>query len=427
MITCCRSALFTTLLFLLFLSGCGFEPGLSREKKPPLSADLVIVGDGIGGLTASLEASRRGAAVIVFSGEPLDEAWSWAEGALCPEESADAAAFEELLRDAGWTGYSERQMAQLYERAAGDLAWLIGETGLELTRTAPHRCVPKNLSYDQVYRDLLESARQEGVRFIEEAALEELLISDGNEISGVGFIDPAGVYNHVYAPAVILADGGFLDDRERVEELAPGTVVAAWRKGGGEGLKLAREARLDLVEESHLAYALVMESGQGWVRADPPPGALAIIDGEPFPFSHDRENELLLMLLNSSPGSGYLLLRGAGLKEKEKPDWPSYVDLSAFMESHALEIPKLKGYFKNKGDQIFAGRIEAVASYCLGGIAVNDSGQALRNKLPVEGLYALGETAGALNGDAIIAGLALTEALVWGRSLGSTAIRQGEP
>jgi succinate dehydrogenase/fumarate reductase flavoprotein subunit len=51
----------------------------------------------------------------------------------------------------------------------------------------------------------------------------------------------------------------------------------------------------------------------------------------------------------------------------------------------------------------------------------------LRNEEPVEGLYALGETAGVLNGKTIIPGFPLTEALVWGRRLGSTACRLLEP
>ncbi|MGI6614574.1 MAG: FAD-binding protein [Dethiobacteria bacterium] len=421
-----RSILLTTLLLLFFLSGCGFEPGLSRDKKPPLSADIIVVGDGIGGLVASLEASRKGAAVIIFSGEPLAEDWLWEEGALCPEERADGRSFEDFLDDAGRMGCQKWHLALICERAAGDLEWLSRETGLKFSQEAPQRCLRANLSYDQVHRRLCESLQREGVRFIEGAVLEELLIQ-GGEISGVGFTDPAGVYNHIYAPAVILADGGFLDDQAWVEELAPGTAVAPWRSGGGESLKLAREAGLDLVEESRFAYTLAAEKRQGWMPVETPPGALAVVDEELIPLSPDRETELVQMLAKSPSSRGYMLLSGAGLKEKEEPDWPRYSDIGAFMEDCALELPELERYFRKGRSEIFAVRIKAVASYCLGGIAVDKTGRVLRNEEPVEGLYALGETAGVLNGKTIIPGFPLTEALVWGRRLGSTACRLLEP
>jgi aspartate oxidase len=149
-----RNILLTTLLLLFFLSGCGFEPGLSRDKKPPLSADIIVVGDGIGGLVASLEASRKGAAVIIFSGEPLAEDWLWEEGALCPEERADGRSFEDFLDDAGRMGYQKWHLTLICERAAGDLEWLSRETGLKFSQEAPQRCLPANLSYDQVHRRL---------------------------------------------------------------------------------------------------------------------------------------------------------------------------------------------------------------------------------------------------------------------------------
>ena len=79
--------------FVLFsVPGCGFEPGLGEEQVLPLSADLIVIGDGVGGLTASLEAVRQGAAVLLFVEEPLEEGRFWEEGALHPKESEAAGA-----------------------------------------------------------------------------------------------------------------------------------------------------------------------------------------------------------------------------------------------------------------------------------------------------------------------------------------------
>ena len=211
-----NTLLFVLVSLLLLAPGCGFEPGLSEEKVLPLSGDLIIVGDGIGGLTAALEAARQGAAVILFSEKPLDERWMWEEGAICPDESAGPGLLEEMSaafdKDKGKKWHYEL----LARKAAADLAWLCRETGLSMVREDRCRCFPENLSYTQVHRRLKERALQEGVRFIEGAVLEELLINAFGEAAGVNFFDPAGVLNTAYAPAIILADGGYLSDPEQI-------------------------------------------------------------------------------------------------------------------------------------------------------------------------------------------------------------------
>lgn len=413
---------FVATLFLL--SGCGFEPGLSEDKALPISADLVVIGDGIGGLAASLEASRRGASVVLFSGESPGERWMWEEGFLRPRKSAGS--FKKLIADRGWSGYQKWHFDLLYRNASEDLAWLSRETGLKV-EPGPDGVIPQNRSYDQVHSLLKEKACQEGVRFIEGAVLEELL-QDGDSVAGAGFTDTAGVYNDVYAPAVILADGGFLGDPAQVGELAPGTAVAPWiGSGGGRGVALAREAGLDLVSETAFSYAPAVEEKQGQALGEPPVETLMILDREIFLFSELQRNELVGLLLESPSQSAYLLVPEAGLKPKQKPDWPRYSGIDAFMKHYRLRLPELSRRFRQPEKPFLGCRIKPVAVYCLGGIAVNDAGLVLRNKEPVKGLYALGETAGGLNGETVIPGVALTEALVWGRYLGSAAADQLEP
>lgn len=419
-----RRALGFFLATLFLLSGCGLEPGLSEDKALPISADLVIIGDGIGGLAASLEASRRGASVVLFSGEPPVERWMWEEGFLSPGKSAGS--FKKLMADCGWSGYQKWHFDLLYRNAPEDLAWLFGETGLQV-EPGSHRLIPKNLSYDQVHSLLKEKASQEGVRFIEGAVLEELL-QDGNSVAGAGFTDPAGVHNDVYAPAVILADGGFLGDPAQAGELAPGTAVASWiSSGGGRGVALAREAGLDLLGGTAFSYAPAVEEKQGRALGEPPAETLVILDREVFLFSELQENELVRLLLESPSQSAYLLVPEAGLKPKQKPDWPRYSGIDAFMERYRLRMPELNRRIRLPEKPIFGCRVKAVAVYCLGGVAVNNSGVALRNNEPVKGLYALGETAGGLNGKAVVPGVVLTEALVWGRHLGAAATGRQEP
>ncbi|MGB4642734.1 MAG: FAD-dependent oxidoreductase [Dethiobacteria bacterium] len=423
-----RSILLIALIFLLLLTpGCSLEPGLSEGKVLPLSSDIIIVGDGIGGLTAALEAARKGAAVILFSEEPLDEHWMWEEGALCPGDSGKPEPLEEILAATGEGRGKKWHYKLLARNAATDLAWLSRETGLRMAREERFRCFPENLSYDQLHKRLKEKLLQEGVRFIEGVVLEELLFNENGEAAGINFFDPAGVLNTAYAPAIILADGGYLNDPEQVKELAPDTAVASWRHSGrGTGIKLARAAGLEIVDEALFSYTLAVEKDQNWVPVEPPPGTLLIVDRQILLFSQYDEAELVKMLVNSASGNGYLLVAGAGLRPEHEPDWPRYNSVAAFMESYKLQIPELNRRFRNPQATFFGCPVKPVASYCLGGIAINESGLVLQKDQPVKGLYALGETAGALNGAAIMPGAALTEALVWGRHLGTVAARQIE-
>lgn len=420
-----RGILMLILASLFLLWGCGLEPGLNNEDKVmPLSVDLVVVGDGFGALTASLKASRKGAAVVLFSGEPLDERWMWEEGFLCPKKSSSSRSFEKSVAKAGWSGYQGWQYELLYKNAQKDLDWLIRETGLKASRRGG-RVIPKNLSYEEAHHLLKEKVLQEGVRFLESAVIEELLHDDGSAL-GLGFTDPAGIYNEVYAPVIILADGGFLGDAAQVEELAPGAVAAPWRGGGGAGIKLAREAGLDLVDETTFSYALSAEEDPGRPLLEAPRGTMVIVDDELFLFSELQQRQLMKKVLKSPSESAYLLVPEAGLKEKQAPNWPLYSDFDAFLNRYRLQEPELSRRIGQRGKPFYGCRAVPVASYCLGGVAVNRLGEVLRRKEPVKGLYAMGETAGRLNGGAMIPGLALSETLVWGRRLGTKAAEQLE-
>ncbi|NLA11388.1 MAG: FAD-binding protein [Firmicutes bacterium] len=410
--------------FVLFsVPGCGFEPGLGEEQVLPLSADLIVIGDGVGGLTASLEAVRQGAAVLLFVEEPLAEGRFWEEGALHPKEAeaAGAGTLQEALAACGRGRGKGWHYELLSQNAAGALAWLSRETGLQMLPGEGFRYLPDNLFSVHPHRCLRETAVQEGVRLIAGVELKELLFGAGGEAAGVSFCDPAGQLNEAYAPAVILADGGFLGNPAKMAELAPEVTAASWREESrGGGLELARAAGLDLVDESLFSYALARETEAGWAPVEPPPETLLIIDGQIVPCSSYRESDLVELLRGTPPGSGYLLLPGD--RVEEAPDWIRYSGIVSFLEDVQLDLPELRRRFRNPETVFWGCPVKPAAAYCLGGIAVEEAGRVLRDGKAVGGLYALGETAGGLNGEAVMPGAALTEALVWGRLLGAAAV-----
>ncbi|NMD42407.1 MAG: hypothetical protein GYA86_03740, partial [Firmicutes bacterium] len=334
-----RPALLLLFSLLLTLPGCGFEPGLKDEQILPLSADLIVIGDSVGGLAASLEASRRGAAVVLFAGDSLDEGLFWEEGAVGPGDPEEAGLLEEAL--AGWgRGSGKGWHFELIARnAAADLVWLSRETGLRLIPEGEFRLLPENLSTTRPDERLRELARQEGVRFIERAKPDKLLFGASGEAAGISFHDSAGLSNRAHAPAVILADGGFLNDPDQIAELAPGVLAVSGRAGGRAwGIELGRAAGLDLVDQSLFSYTLALEKAADWVRVEPPPETLFIVERQIISSDRYRESDLVELLLESPLETACLLLPETGLEADAVPDWPRYHGINAFQESYQLDL-----------------------------------------------------------------------------------------
>ncbi len=411
-------------LSLLLFSGCSPEAGLRDEEALPLTGDIIVLGSGIAGLTAALEAARHGASVILCYDELQDDRWMWDDGALGTGEGSNAGSIEKALAAFGQGEGKAWHYELLARNADKGLAWLIRETGLKVVSSEPLRHLPENISYIQAQRRLLETALGEGIRIVEGAVVEELLISDAGRAAGIEFIDSFDVQYTAYAPAVILADGGYLNDREWFQKVNPGITVASWRcSREGDGIKLARAAGLDMVNEMQFSYVLAIEEAQSWVDVDPPPGTVLIVDDQVYPFPQQADAAMVDQILNSAAERGYLLVAEAGLGPEHELNWPRYSGVDAFMEAYQIELPSLRRRFSRPQGNFYGCPVKPVAAYCLGGISVDESGTVLREGRPVEGLYAIGETAGVLNGAALMPGTALTEALVWGRHVGEAAAR----
>lgn len=204
-------------------------------------------------------------------------------------------------------------------------------------------------------------------------------------------------------------------------ELAPAAQPASWRaKQSGVGFQLGLSAGLDLLETNLFAYAPAMQLYGEWIKADWPPRALLTVEERVIPLDGKTVEDLTLALKDSPGMMGFLLVAGSHFIEDDIP-WPEYEGIDSFMEVHDIDSALLRRWFAHPRGVFYGLPVKAVAEYCLGGIAVNDKSEALRDNEAFSGLYVIGEAAGGLHGENLAPGAAMSEAVIWGRLVGKEA------
>jgi L-aspartate oxidase len=186
--------------------------------------DAVVVGSGIAGLYAALQAHEHGLRVLVVTKGSIDEANTrYAQGGIAaavgPDDSAQAH-WEDTI-EAGAGLVDEEAAHVLTDEAADRIADLVrygvrfdaADGEVALGREAAHSA-PRILHAGgdatglEIELSLAGLAQREGVTVIEHALADRIELRDGR-VAGLDVFDWQGVRHlHFEAPVVILATGG---------------------------------------------------------------------------------------------------------------------------------------------------------------------------------------------------------------------------
>ncbi|NSL43293.1 L-aspartate oxidase [Streptomyces sp. 8P21H-1] len=207
--------------------------GLPRLHAPApgwsLTADVVVVGSGVAGLTAALRCEAAGLRTVVVTKARLDDGSTrWAQGGIAAalgEGDTPAQHLDDTL--VAGAGLCDEEAVRILVTEGPDAVRRLIETGarfdeseeggLELTREGGHHRrriahAGGDATGAEISRALVEAVRARGVRTVENALVLDLLTDAEGRTAGVtlhvmgeGQHDGVGA---VHAPAVVLATGG---------------------------------------------------------------------------------------------------------------------------------------------------------------------------------------------------------------------------
>jgi fumarate reductase flavoprotein subunit len=224
----------------------------------PLGIDVVVVGSGVSGLAAALEAAQAGAKVVVFEKQPsLGGTSNFFEGMFAVGSSMQKEKYIAYSSDQAFKNFMEynhwlseaRLVRSLINRSAENIEWLknLGVEFVEVTINMPD--APRTYHVvkgkgQAVVKALLIKLQEKGVSVRTSAPVKQIL-KGGNGLSGV-VVELNGTATEVACKAVVIASGGYANNAEWIRKYAGlelGETVMPMGNVGkmGDGIRMAWE------------------------------------------------------------------------------------------------------------------------------------------------------------------------------------------
>lgn len=397
---------------------------------PVREAEVLVLGAGLAGLAAALEARRAGREVLLAAPHPPGRSGNSLlaacnlSGVFAPDDAEESFARDTL---AGGAGIGDPALVRALARGSRQLVPFLEALGVPLQgrpgalrfRSNPGHSVPRTIATRRegipwtvgglsLTRPVAAAAAAEGVRFALGAA-EELLVRDGR-VHGARIAGPGGPFA-VLAGAVVLATGGAGRLYARSDNAADVT---------GDGLALAYRAGAELRDlelvQFHPTVAVWPVRGVIPTTLFAEGAVLRNRLGERFLAHHAPGGEATVT--RDAMSRAILREVAEGRGEGGPGGEGVWLDLSAVAPEVLRAYPEVWDALVRRGldPRRQPIRVSPAAHFCMGGVTVDPAGAAT-----LSGLFAAGEVTGGVHGANRLGGNALTEALVFGRAAGRSA------
>jgi L-aspartate oxidase len=404
-------------------------------RLPHHLTDVLVIGTGVAGYSAALEAARRGQRVmLVAKGDPKVSNTAWAQGGVAAVLESAAAGDSPAIHaqdtlDVGQGLCNEALVREVAAEAKARIAELVklgarfdeagpvadggagsaAALGLEAGHSHPRVLHARGDATGAEIRDALERAvlAEERVRQWGDAFVVDLLTDGDGRCRGV-LVLSRGHLRAIWAGSVVLCTGGYAQvfrESTNVPGATGDGVAAAYRAGAAlQDLEFVQFHPTTLYLAG-VPRLLITEAVRG-------EGAYIVDDrGERFLLAEDARGEL-------APRD---IISRIIMRHLEKPDVNG-----VFLELTHLDPARMEKRFpgvvrscRQHGLDIARDRIpiRPAAHYSIGGIRTDR-----RGRTGIDGFFAAGEvTCTGLHGANRLASNSLLEGLVVGRQAGASA------
>jgi flavocytochrome c len=462
------------------------EAALLPKPSQSETADVVVIGTGLAGLTAALQAQEGGAKVVVIDKVPAAKTGgnSALAGGLIAVPSANTQqAKDEYLEDflKKSQGNGNRQLLRLLaDNVQEDTEWLraqgidfpapIGVAGYRVKAVmfppALYRGMPKALE------TLRRQFEGKGGKIEYENKAKQLVMDEAGRVSGVRAATAQGLKDYL-ARGIVMATGGYAANMQILETYvdpnADKMMVRGVTWATGDGHLMAQEAGAVLVNMGGMAALHIAAVSPKNTSAGNPFTAVAYCvginrDGKRYvdeslgyvangKATMKQPGQTVALIFDeeakkqSGVASAVRQFQGLGIDIVEADSLealaakigcpaPQLVQTvtefnNAVQDGKALAAtPPKTGYALKVSTPKFYAFYPLVPGVTLtfGGIRINDKAQAQEaDGTVMPGLYAAGECAGDLHYDDYIGGGALAACLVFGRIAGRRAASEKKP
>ena len=388
-----------------------------------LSFDVIVVGGGIAGCCAAIEAARAGASVCLasasgaFSGSSFYPG-TWGLGLIGPRDAADIDDMVETILRVG-RGVSDAALVESFVRGIPEAIAALEAMGVSLKRPVnpdEPQYIPcfdhslrmwRGLERDSMKRGFEQALCEGGVVRFDGCELLDIAMDDGRVRGALFFDHSAKCFRAVSCGAIVLAGGG-------VAGLYKRSLSASGNSATVQALAARCGARLVNLEFMQIMPGLVSprrnivfnEKAFRFARAwdalgEPIARDVLEARSEHGPFSCERVGAPLDFAMEACGDEGMEITCDVG------DGSPEFV--RTFSEWFERECG------------VSASSPASIAPYAHasnGGIAIDEHGAC-----GVPGLFAAGECTGGMHGADRIGGLASANALVFGRRAGVAAAK----
>ena len=398
-----------------------------------IATDVVVLGSGITGLRAAIEAKLRGVDVLLVTKNRLNTSASiMAEGgvnaALCNVDKDDDWEKHFLDTVIGGCFLNEQDMVEVLAKEIVDRIYELEEWGAVFSRTPEglidqrrmgkqsrrRTCYASDRTGHEITTTLIQVVLSLGIDFLENHVATRILLSN-QKAAGVLLWDTMSWEPVVVrSKAVVLATGG-------ASQVCEVTTTPA--EACGDGMIMALEAGATLrdmeMTQFHPTGLAWPEAGRGQLITEAVRGEGGILKntlGERFMSKYaPKEMEL----------AGRDVIARAIWREvmegRGTPHGGVYLDVTHLPCEKIMEkLGSTYRFLKKLGIDMCKEPIEVVptAHYFMGGVVIDVD---CRTRVP--GLFAAGEVASGVHGANRLGGNSLAEALVFGRRAGASAAK----